>query len=103
MRELVSPSADVALRLVLYRGEVYRFPPAGRGLRIVKGRAWISYAGEDIVLARGDETHLTSRQGFALVSAVGRTPLILEVVQQDCPAAFSILRPALGGAAGIDR
>jgi len=100
MNELVSRSADVALRLVLYRGEVYRFPPAGRGLRILKGRAWVSYAGEDIVLARGDETCLASSQGFALVSAVGRTPLILEVVEQDCPAASSILSPALSGAAG---
>ncbi len=100
MNELVSPSADVALRLVLYRGEVYRFPPAGRGLRIVNGRAWISYAGEDIVVARGDEACLTPSQGFALVSAVGRTPLILEIVQQDCPAASSFLSPALSGAAG---
>jgi hypothetical protein len=100
MNELISPSANVALRLVLYRGEVYRFPPAGRGLRIVKGRAWISYAGEDIVLARGDETRLAPSQGFALVSAVGRTPLILEVVEQDCPAASPVLSPALSGAAG---
>ncbi len=100
MNELVSPSADVAMRLVLYRGEVYRFPPAGRGLRIVKGRAWISYAGEDIVLGRGDETCLTSSQGFALVSAVGRTPLILEVVSQDCPVTSPLLSPALSGTAG---
>jgi hypothetical protein len=100
MNELVSRSADVALRLVLYRGEVYRFPPAGRGLRIVKGRAWVSYGGEDIVLARGDETRLAASHGFALVSAVGRTPLVLEVVEQNCPAAPSILSPALSGAAG---
>ena len=99
MNELVSRSADVALRLVLYRGEVYRFPPAGRGLRILKGRAWVSYAGEDIVLARGDEACLTSSQGFALVSAVGCNPLILEIVE-DCRAASSILSPVLSGAAG---
>jgi hypothetical protein len=100
MNELVSRSANVTLRLVLYRGEVYRFPPAGRGLRILKGRAWVSYAGEDILLARGDETRLAPGQGFALVSAVGRTPLILEVVEQDCPAASPILSLALSGAAG---
>ena len=100
MNEFVSRSADVALRLVLYRGEVYRFPPAGRGLRILKGRAWVTYAGEDIFLAHGDEACLTSSQGFALVSAVGCTPLILEVVGQDCRAASSILSPALSPAAG---
>jgi hypothetical protein len=100
MNELVSRSADVALRLVLYRGEVYRFSPAGRGLRTLKGRAWVTYSGEDIFLARGDEVCLASGQGFALVSAVGRTPLILEVVAQDCRAASSILSPALSGTAG---
>jgi len=100
MNELVSRSADVALRLVLYRGEIYRFPPTGRGLRILKGQAWVSYAGEDILLTRGDATCLASSQGFALVSAVGRTPLILEVVEQDCPTASSILSPVLSGAAG---
>ena len=99
MNEFVSRSDSVALRLVLYRGEVYRFSPSGRGLRTLKGRAWVTYSGEDIFLARGDEVCLASGQGFALISAVGRTPLILEVVQ-DCRAASSILSPALSGAAG---
>jgi hypothetical protein len=101
MNEFVSRSANVALRLVLYRGDVYRFPPAGRGLRILKGRAWVSYAGEDIVLARGDEACLASSQGLALVSPVGRSPLILEIVEQDCRAASSILSPALSPAAQV--
>ena len=100
MNEVVSRSADVVLRLVLYRGDVYRFPPAGRGLRILRGRAWISYAGEDILLARGDEAYLASSQGFALVSPVGCAPLILEIVEQDCRVASSRLNPVLSPAAG---
>ncbi len=100
MNELVSRSADVVLRLVLYRGDVYRFAPAGRGLRVLRGRAWVSYSGEDIFLARGDEARLASSQGFALVSAVGRAPLIVEIVEQDCRAAFSISGPVLSPAAG---
>ena len=100
MNEFVSRSDSVALRLVLYRGEVYRFAPAGRGLRIHKGRAWVTYAGEDILLARGDEARLALSQGFALVSPVGCSPLILEIVEQDCWAASSILSPALSPAAG---
>jgi hypothetical protein len=99
MNEFVSRSANVALRLVLYRGDVYRFPPGGRGLRILRGRAWVTYSGEDMFLARGDEACLVPNRGFALVSAVGRTPLILEVVQ-DCRAASPALSPALSGAAG---
>jgi len=76
MNELVSGSANVILRLVLYRGEVYRLPPAGRGVRILKGRAWVSHAGQDILLARGDEAHLAAGQGLTLVSTVGCAPLI---------------------------
>jgi hypothetical protein len=84
MNEIVSRSASVLLRLVLYRGEVYRVPPVGRGVRILRGRAWVTYAGEDILLARGDEACLASTQGAALVSAVGCAPLVLEVLGRDC-------------------
>ncbi len=95
MDKSVSRSASVLLRLVLYRGEVYRVPPAGRGVRILKGRAWATYGGEDILLARGDETHFASGQGAALVSAVGCAPLVLEVVGQDRWASSSAPRSVL--------
>jgi len=103
MNELVSGSANVILRLVLYRGEVYRLPPAGRGVRIVKGRAWVSHAGQDILLARGDEAHLAAGQGLTLVSTVGCAPLILEILGQDRRAAPSALSPVLNRRWAIDR
>ncbi len=98
MNESVSRLASVLLRLVLYRSEVYRVPPAGRGVRILKGRAWATYGGEDILLMRGDETHFASGQGAALVSAVGCAPLVLEVLGQDRRASSSALRSALSPA-----
>ena len=98
MNKSVSRSASVLLRLVLYRGEVYRVPPAGRGVRILKGRAWITYGEEDILLTCGDETDLASGQGAALVSAVGRAPLVLEVLGQDRRTSPSTFRPVLSPA-----
>ena len=98
MNEIVSRSTSVLLRLVLYRGEVYRVPPAGRGVRILRGRAWVTYGGEDILLTRGDETHLASGQGAALVSAVGCVPLVLEVLGQDRRTSPSVLRSVLSPA-----
>ncbi len=98
MNKSVSRSANVLLRLVLYRGEVYRVPTAGRGVRILKGRAWATYGGEDILLARGDETQFASGQGAALVSAVGCAPLVLEVLGQDRRTLPSALRSVLSPA-----
>ncbi len=98
MNESISRSTSVLLRLVLYRGEVYRVPTAGRGVRILKGRAWATYGGEDILLTRGDEAHLASGQGAALVSTVGCAPLVLEVLGQDRQASPSSLRPVFSPA-----
>ena len=95
MNKSVSRSASVLLRLVLYRGEVYRVPPAGRGVRTLRGRAWVTYGGEDILLTRGDETQFASGQGAALVSAVGCVPLVLEVLGQDRRTSSSALRSVL--------
>ncbi len=98
MNESICRSTSVLLRLVLYRGEVYRVPPAGRGVRVLKGRAWATYGGKDLLLTRGDETDFASGQGAALVSAVGRAPLVLEVLGQDRRALPSSSRSVLSPA-----
>ncbi len=98
MNESICRSTSVLLRLVLYRGEVYRVPPAGRGVRVLKGRAWATYGGEDILLTRGDETDFASGQGAALVSAVGRAPLVFEVLGRDRRALPSSSRSVLSPA-----
>jgi hypothetical protein len=98
MNEIMSPSPGVLLRLVLYRGEVYRVPPAGRGVRILKGRAWVTYGGEDILLARCRETRFAPGRGAALVSALGRAPLVLEILGRDRRTSPSVLRPLLSPA-----
>jgi hypothetical protein len=95
MNKSISRSAGVFLRLVLYRGEVYRVPPAGQGVRILRGRAWVTYGGQDILLTRGDETHFASGQDAALVSAVGCAPLVLEVEGQGRRASPLALRSVL--------
>jgi hypothetical protein len=95
MNKSISRSAGVFLRLVLYRGEVYRVPPAGQGVRILRGRAWVTYGGQDILLTRGDETHFASGQDAALVSAVGCAPLVIEVAGQGRRASPLALRSVL--------
>jgi hypothetical protein len=99
MNQGVSYSARVILRLVLYRGEVYRLPAAGRGVRVCEGEAWITLEGQDTFLARGEELHFVPKKDFAVVSAVGGVPLTLEILINTCPAPSSIRSPVFNPAA----
>jgi hypothetical protein len=90
----------VLLRLVLYRGEVYRLPPACRRVRVRSGAAWVSFAGQDLVLACGEEARFVPGKDFAVVSPVGPNPLILEILggsrRPSLAALGSAANPALG-------
>ena len=64
--------------LTLHQGEVFRFPSACRELYVLSGVAWITVAGEDIILAPNETASLASNNDFAIISALGNIPLILE-------------------------
>lgn len=68
------------MRLVLTKGEVYRVPSNYRGLRVRSGQAWITLNGRDLVFKRGDEATLEAKNEFAVVSALGRIPLVIELL-----------------------
>ena len=67
------------LRLVLYKGELYRLPASGQSIRVLSGVAWVTVAGKDMFLVAGEKIVLTASGGITLVSALGRVPLVLEV------------------------
>ena len=68
-----------SLRLILYKDEVCRLPQACREIRVLSGRAWVTIPEKDMFLNPGDKVVLDSRKAFALASALGNTPLVLEV------------------------
>jgi hypothetical protein len=72
--------SPVALRLAVYPDEVYRLPQAGERVRVVSGRAWLSAQGEDITLGPREQITLTVSDEAALVSALHRAPVVLEVL-----------------------
>jgi hypothetical protein len=67
------------LRLVLYKGELYRVPAASQGLRVVSGTAWVTMAGQDVFLEAGEEAVFTAKDDKAVASALGHVPVVLEV------------------------
>ncbi len=74
------PNTSIQMRLMLLKGEVQRVESNYRGLRVRSGRAWVTLQGKDLVLNRGDEIALEGPRDAAVVSAVGHTPLIIELL-----------------------
>jgi hypothetical protein len=66
-------------RLTLENAEVVRVPQGCRELQVLSGTAWMTVDRQDIILLSGDKASLPSNKDFAIVSALGNAPLILEV------------------------
>jgi hypothetical protein len=52
----------------------------GQRLQVLAGSAWVTFAGGDFVLRKGDRLKLSKGRDPALVSAVGAGLTILEVI-----------------------
>jgi len=76
-------TTNVALRIVLYEGELYRLPRTSSGIRVREGVGWVSFAGSDVILRPCDELRLQVGRDFAVVSPASRSPLLLEVLAAD--------------------
>ncbi len=74
------PNISIQVRMMLLKGEVQRVDSNYRGLRVRSGRAWVTMLGRDLVLKRGDEVVLDGRHDTAVVSPLGRAPLIIELL-----------------------
>lgn len=68
-------------QIVLQGTECCRLPQNSWQLRVVSGRAWISYAGQDVLLSSNDHLSSADLRGYgkdqAVISAVGNTPLTM--------------------------
>lgn len=69
----------VRYRLILNKGEVFRFS-ACREIYALSGIAWVTVAGKDIILNSQEKVLLSSQQDFAVISALGDVPLIVEIL-----------------------
>ena len=67
------------MRLMLTEREAFGVPASYRRLRVRSGRAWVTLAGQDLTLERGQVVRLNSRAGRAVVSTLGRLPVVVEL------------------------
>jgi hypothetical protein len=68
------------LRIALLRGEEFRFPGSSEWrLRILSGKAWLSFGGQDFSLVNGDHLAVPRVRNGAIISPVGEDALFLEI------------------------
>ena len=62
----------------------YRLPNRTRKVRVVSGRAWLTFAGQDIILRTGETAALDQRD-YGVVTSLGKRTLTLEVLDTASP------------------
>ncbi|MCC6612538.1 MAG: hypothetical protein IT320_03610 [Anaerolineae bacterium] len=72
---------DWGTQLTLEAGEARRLNPLPPGIRILSGRAWLSWKGKDIVLNQGQEYRFQSGGDEPVISSVGQHKIVIEVVR----------------------
>ncbi len=85
----------VALRVILYENEVYRLSRSSSGVRVREGVAWVSFAGNDLIMHSGDELQIPPGRDFAVISSLSRTALVLEVLARGPAATGTFAQPNL--------
>jgi hypothetical protein len=77
---LATDRGERSLRLALLHGEAIRVPKAAARMRVLSGKAWVTFNGEDVLLGSGEGLALPSKPRYApVVSAVGEEPLFFEM------------------------
>jgi hypothetical protein len=66
-------------RFTLENGEAFRVPQAYREFQVLSGVAWLTVGNKDVILRSGEKASLESQKNVAVISALGKMPLILEV------------------------
>ncbi|MBV9386266.1 MAG: hypothetical protein JOZ78_07550 [Chroococcidiopsidaceae cyanobacterium CP_BM_ER_R8_30] len=59
------------------QGAVFRLTSVDREIQVLSGVAWLTVAGEDIILTCKEKAFLELNQDFAIVSALSNVPLLL--------------------------
>lgn len=59
--------------------EVHRLGHGTRRVRVLAGAAWVTQAGQDLILTAGAEVHLAAGAGPALISPLGRRDAVYQV------------------------
>lgn len=65
-------------RFILENGEVFRVNHFYTELQVLSGVAWVTVEGKDLILHSGDKIKFESKKDVAIISVLGKAPLIVE-------------------------
>jgi hypothetical protein len=66
--------------IILGKGDLYRLQSAPHAIRVLSGTAWVTQDFSDVILKKGEQSLLTAGKYDILVSAIGSSPLVMEIV-----------------------
>lgn len=67
-------------RFILENGEVFRINHFYSEFQVLSGVAWVTIEGKDLILHCGEKLKFESKQAVAIISALGKKQLIVEVL-----------------------
>jgi len=79
LRDRATRNENPSLRIALLKDEVLRLPRKGGRVRVLSGRAWLSFSAKDAILEEGESLILPRLRHAALVAATGDRTLFLEI------------------------
>ena len=69
-------------RIRVTEDEARLLPQDARAIRVFSGGAWVSHRGQDFVLREGQTLSLCDDHDGAVVTSIGRQPVVLEFLGQ---------------------
>ncbi len=66
--------------LTLKKGQVFCLPSIYQEIHVISGIAWLTFAGEDILLKGGEKAFFPFKKDSVILSALGDMPLIVEML-----------------------
>jgi hypothetical protein len=59
----------------------YQLPAGKHRMRVVSGRAWVTYDGKDVIVEAGHNLTLTCKRNGVVISGLGTEPLIFDILR----------------------
>lgn len=78
----LSKNLVVPRLFTICKGKLFRIPSGCRQVQVLSGVAWITVAGEDIILTYKQKASLALNKDEAIVSSLSDVPLILEAWEE---------------------
>ena len=69
-----------SFQIVLLPGQVVGLSRTRQSLRVRRGKAWVSWRGEDIIIEAGHSVELNGGHDRPVLSEIGRTPAVVELI-----------------------